>query len=794
MSQDENYMPVLPSRNTVIFPKMIFPMYIGRELSLASLEEAASSNGEVLVVAQKAYEEETPRSKDMYKVGVVCKILQVLKLQSSNVKVLMEGTERVKITKFHIAEHSIRASYKILPDKISKKRVEADFDILKRSLLEHFQDYVRSSRKMNNDVIESMVSIHNPGTLCDAISSHMNVTLEKKQSLLEATDVYKRMEMLLALVQSEIEFINTENKLKHQVKNQLEKNQREYYLNEQLKAIKKELGDDDAESEITKLAQSIEKSKMPKEAMAQAKSELKKLKTLNAASTEASIIKTYIELLAELPWNRPSKLKKNIAAASKILAAQHYGLDKIKERILEHIAVGIRTGKSQGAVLCLSGPPGVGKTSLAKSLAEATGRQFVKISLGGLRDEAEIRGHRRTYVGAMPGKIIQAMKKANTSNPLILFDEIDKINNDYRGDPASALLEVLDPEQNASFNDHYLGVDFDLSNVMFVCTSNSTNMSRPLLDRMEIIHVSGYTAEEKLKIAQEHLIAKTRLEHGLKEDEVQISDNAISDIIRYYTRESGVRGLKKNIAKIMRKSLMRILESKTDSLKIEANNLEELLGPRKFMHNALLTQASVGICNGLAYTEVGGDLLHIEVAIVPGKGEIKTTGKLGDVMKESVFAAITYIRSKSTLLNINNEIFTKNDVHVHVPEGAVPKDGPSAGIAIFSAVLSAVSGKPIKNNIAMTGEITLRGNVLAIGGLKEKALAAVTSGVEQIFIPKDNEKDIAELPETARRCLQITPIDTVSELLPVIFSNSNIAQTDQPILSDKIHDLSPHIS
>jgi ATP-dependent Lon protease len=768
--------PVLPLRDLVMFPKMIAPLFIGRESSIKALEAIDKVDSKILLIAQKDPGDDSPKTSGIYKVGVVSKVLQVLKLQTTNMKILVEGCEKVKVLNFITDKEYLQAEVKFLNE--SHENVDGEeIKALERSLKEVFEEYVKMHRRVSNDVLHNILDIKDPRALTDAISSHIILNVDKKQKLLEVTKLKKRFEQLLVFINSEIEFLNADHRIKNRVKTQIEKSQRDYYLNEQLKAIHKELGEEDAKDELNEISKKIKRLKLTKEAREKADSELKKLRAMNSFSSEANVIRNYLDWIIDLPWQKFSTVKKDLTNAQKVLDDEHYGLEKVKERIIEYLAVGLRTEGAAGPIICLVGPPGVGKTSLAKSIARATGREFVKVAVGGLRDEAEIKGHRRTYVGAMPGKIIQAMKKAGTSNPLILLDEIDKMGTDYRSDPSAAMLEVLDPEQNKIFNDHYMEIDYDLSKVMFITTANSTNLQKPLLDRLEVIRLSGYTEEEKLEIAKSHLVQKQIKAHGVKKGECEISDDAIMEIIRYYTRESGVRNLDREIAKIMRKSIKKITIDKITKVVVTRDNIKEFLGVKKFLYGEIRPENRIGITNGLSYSEVGGDLLEIEVVVLPGKGEVKITGKLGDVMKESVLAAISFIRSRSKDLNIDPQFFKDNDIHLHVPEGAVPKDGPSAGIAICTSITSAITGIPVKNNIAMTGEVTLSGRVLGIGGLKEKLLAALRGGVKTVLIPSENVKDLEEMPKNVKEGIKIISVESADEVL-------SLALAENPIQSD----------
>lgn len=757
--------PVLPLRDLVVFPNMIVPLFVGRDKSIKALEAAVKAGNKILLVAQMDAVTDDPASKELYKVGVVGNILQVLKLQDNTVKVLVEGKQRVKVVKYLEETPFIQAQIKTLADEIEINVQEVA--AIKRSIGKLFETYVQLNTKISPDVLNTISNIEEPSKFADAVSAHLFVKVASKQDVLEQVNVQKKLEKLLALLELEIDLLNTESRIKTRVRTQIEKNQKDYYLNEQLKAIHKELGEEDYKEEVNELSKKIAALSLSKEVKERADAELKKLKLMNPMSSEAAVIRNYLDWIIQLPWKSYSKLNKNISKAQEILDKEHYGLEKIKERILEYLAVNLRTNKLKSPILCLIGPPGVGKTSLARSIANTTGREFVKVSLGGLRDEAEIKGHRRTYIGAMPGKIIQGMKKAKKSNPVMLLDEIDKMGFDYRGDPSSALLEILDPEQNHIFNDHYLEVDYDLSHVMFVATANSYDgIPRPLYDRMEVINLSGYTENEKLAIAQNYLIPKQLEGHGVKKGEIEISKEAVIEIIRYYTREAGVRSLDRNIAKLARKIIKEIMLNNKKHIKVTNKNIHDFLGVRKYTFGEIEKKNLVGITNGLAYSEVGGDLLSIEAVLLYGKGgDVKITGKLGEVMRESVQAALSYIRARSVDFGIKPTVFKNKDIHVHVPEGATPKDGPSAGIAMCTSMVSALTGIPVRRDIAMTGEVTLRGRVLPIGGLKEKLLAALRGGVKTVLIPKDNVKDLEEIPDVVKKGLKIIPVENVDEVL-----------------------------
>lgn len=768
--------PVLPLRDLVMFPHMIVPLFVGREKSIQALHYNPEEYGnKMLLVAQKDVSIEEPELSDLYKVGVVVRVLQILKLQDGTVKILVDGNKRVKVQKYFTEEEVDKAQVIPLEDETYDPESD-ELVVLRRSVMQHFENYIKLHRKVSPEVLGNLSRLKDIAKLCDAVSAHLAVKLSKKQEILETTQLNKKLERILILLDAEIELLNTETRIRSRVRTQIEKNQKDYYLNEQLKAIHKELGEEDFKEEIAYLTKKIKKLKLTAEAKKKVESEMKKLKTTNPMSAESSVIRNYIEWVVDLPWKIYSAIRKDIDFAAEVLNRDHYGLEKIKERILEYLAVGVRTEDLKSPIICLVGPPGVGKTSLAKSIAEATGRKFVKISLGGLRDEAEIKGHRRTYIGSMPGKILQAMKKAGTSNPVILLDEIDKMGYDHRGDPSSALLEVLDPEQNYMFNDHYLEVDYDLSKVLFIATANTTNIPRPLMDRMEVVRISGYTEEEKMNIAIDHLIPKELKAHGLALNELTLTKEAIIDIIHYYTREAGVRNLNRELAKICRKVVKKIVANQVKEMIINRDQLQELLGAHKFLSNEIENENMVGISTGLAYTEVGGDILSIEVLLMHGKGEVKITGKLGDVMKESAQAAVSYVRSRAVELGINPHLFRKRDIHIHVPEGATPKDGPSAGIALLTSIVSAFTGIPVHKTIAMTGELTLRGRVLAIGGLKEKLLAAMRAGIEAVIIPKANMKDLEEVPQQVKDRLSIFPTENAYDVLVMA-----LTQLPQPL-------------
>jgi ATP-dependent Lon protease len=754
---------VLPLRDIVVFPHMIVPLFVGRDKSVRALEAVMKEDKQILLVAQKNAGQDDPSPDDIYKVGTVSTILQLLKLPDGTVKVLVEGVRRARIRRFTEAD----AYFEVEVDNLDNAADDnKEIEALARTVVTQFEQYIKLNKKIAPEVLVSVNQIDDPSKLADTVASHLGLKISDKQELLEIDATSDRLERIFNHMESEIGVLQVEKKIRNRVKRQMEKTQREYYLNEQLKAIQKELGEgDDGKDETAELDAKIKSTKLSKEAREKALAELKKLRSMSPMSAEATVVRNYLDWILGIPWKKRSKIKNDVAEAERVLNADHYGLEKIKERIVEYLAVQSRSPKLRGAILCLVGPPGVGKTSLGKSIAKATGRNFVRMSLGGVRDEAEIRGHRRTYIGSMPGKVIQGMKKAKTSNPLFLLDEIDKLGADWRGDPSSALLEVLDPEQNATFADHYLEVDYDLSDVMFVTTANSLRMPQPLLDRMEIIRIPGYTEDEKVEIAKRHLVTKQGEAHGLKRDEWSISDEALHELIRTYTREAGVRNLEREIANLARKAVKEIVTSKVKKVSITMKNLQKFSGVPRFRYGETEAEDMVGVVTGLAWTEVGGEILTIESVLLPGKGGIKQTGKLGDVMQESVQAAYSYIRSRAIQFGIKPPFFDKRDIHVHVPEGATPKDGPSAGIAMATSIVSAITGIPIRRDIAMTGEITLRGRVLPIGGLKEKLLAALRAGITTVIIPKENEKDLIEIPENVKKGLTIIPVSHVDEVI-----------------------------
>ena len=756
--------PVLPLRDVVVYPHMVIPLFVGREKSIKALEHAMEGDKQILLVAQKSAAQDEPTPEDVYGIGTVSTILQLLKLPDGTVKVLVEGNHRARIVHFLGADDFFKAQVVKLEEEVLDER---ESEVLVRSLTTQFDQYVKLNKKIPPEILTSLSNIDDPGRLVDTIAAHLSLKIDEKQNILEIKELTKRFEHMMGLMESEIDLLQVEKRIRGRVKRQMEKSQREYYLNEQMKAIQKELGEmEDVPNEMEELEKKIEKAGMSKEAKTKATTELNKLKMMSPMSAEATVVRNYLDWLVGVPWKKKTKIHHDLNKAEEVLEEDHYGLEKVKERILEYLAVQQRVKKLKGPILCLVGPPGVGKTSLGKSIARATNRKFVRMALGGVRDEAEIRGHRRTYIGSMPGKIIQNLSKIEARNPLFLLDEIDKMAMDFRGDPASALLEVLDPEQNHTFNDHYMEVDFDLSDVMFVATSNTMNIPGPLLDRMEVIRLSGYTEDEKVNIAQRYLVSKQINNNGLKSEEIDIQQSAIRDIIRYYTREAGVRNLEREIAKICRKVVKEVLLEPDEKQKtINEDNLESYLGIKRFRFGIAEEKNQVGQVTGLAWTEVGGELLTIETAVMPGKGKHSITGQLGDVMKESIQAALTVVRSRSDVLGIDNEIFEKNDIHIHVPEGAIPKDGPSAGIGMCIALVSALTKIPVRADVAMTGEITLRGEVLPIGGLKEKLLAARRGGIRTVLIPEENSRDLTEIPENVQQDLDIKPVRWIDEVL-----------------------------
>ncbi len=771
--------PVLPLRDIVVFPHMIVPLFVGREKSVRALEDVMHEEKQILLVTQKNAAQDDPGPADLYSVGTLGTVLQLLKLPDGTVKVLVEGQRRARVVRFSDSADFYQAYAEVIPENgdgestasaANSESQEQEMDALMRAVISQFEQYIKLNKKISPEILVSLGQIDSPAKLADTVASHLSLKLADKQALLESERVSDRLEKVYGHMESEIGVLQVEKRIRNRVKRQMEKTQREYYLNEQMKAIQKELGEnEDGKDELSELAEKIEKTKLSKEAREKAEGELKKLRHMSPMSAEASVVRNYLDWILSLPWKKPAKLKHDMNFAEDVLNKDHYGLEKVKERILEYLAVQERVQKVKGPILCLVGPPGVGKTSLGKSIARATGRSFVRMSLGGVRDEAEIRGHRRTYIGAMPGKVIQGMKKGKTTNPLFLFDEIDKLGSDWRGDPSSALLEVLDPEQNSTFNDHYLEVDYDLSNTLFVCTANSLNMPQPLLDRMEIIRLSGYTEDEKIEISKRHLINKQMEDHGLKEAEFAVEEQALRDIVRFYTREAGVRSLERDIAKLARKAVKELVSRSTPEKKerivITSDNLDQYLGVRKFLYSELEENDLVGVTTGLAWTEVGGDILQIEAVSLTGKGKVSATGKLGDVMKESVQAAESFVKSRAPSYGIKPSYFARRDIHVHVPEGATPKDGPSAGVAMVTSIVSVMTGIPVRKDIAMTGEISLRGRVLPIGGLKEKLLAAMRAGIKTVLIPRDNQKDLVEIPKNIKDHLTIIPVTMADDVL-----------------------------
>lgn len=757
-------LPVLPLRDIVVFPHMIVPLFVGREKSVRALEAVMRDDKQILLVAQKNAAQDDPGVDDLYKVGTVSTVLQLLKLPDGTVKVLVEGGRRARISAYKSTDPYFEAFAAPMEEEAATEGRETE--ALARSVVTQFESYIKLNKKIAPEVLVSINQIEDPSKLADTVASHLNLKISEKQELLETAAVAGRLERVFAHMEGEIGVLQVEKRIRNRVKRQMEKTQREYYLNEQLKAIQKELGEgEDGKDEAAELEAKIKATKLSKEAREKAMAELKKLRTMSPMSAEATVVRNYLDWILSIPWKKKSRIRNDIVAAEKVLDADHYGLEKVKERIIEYLAVQSRSQKIRGPILCLVGPPGVGKTSLGKSIAKATGRNFVRMSLGGVRDEAEVRGHRRTYIGSMPGKVIQGMKKAKSSNPLFLLDEIDKLGADWRGDPSAALLEVLDPEQNGTFNDHYLEVDYDLSDVMFITTANSLRMPQPLLDRMEIIRIPGYTEDEKVEIAKRHLLPKVAEANGLKKGEWTISDDAVRDMVRYHTREAGVRNLERELSGVARKAVREIVAKKSKKVAVTVKNLEKFAGVRKFRYGEAEAEDMVGVVTGLAWTEVGGEILTIESVMVPGKGNVKQTGKLGDVMQESVSAAMSYVRSRATTFGLKPTLFEKRDIHLHVPEGATPKDGPSAGIAMATSIVSVLTGIPVRKDVAMTGEVTLRGRVLPIGGLKEKLLAALRAGVTTVFIPKDNEKDLAEIPDSVKKALSIIVVSHVDEVI-----------------------------
>ncbi len=780
-------LPLLPLRDVVVFPHMVIPLFVGRPKSIKALEAAMESERRIMLVAQKAAAKDDPLVTDMFDVGCVSTILQMLKLPDGTVKVLVEGQQRARVNT--IEEGELHFSANVTPveapvDSEGKPRGKAsEVEALRRAVMQQFDQYVKLNKKIPPEILTSISSIDDPGRMADTIAAHLPLKLDSKQAVLDLSGVKERLENLFEQIEREVDILNVDKKIRGRVKRQMEKNQRDFYLNEQVKAIQKELGEGEDGADIDEIEKKIKAAKMPKEALKKAEAELKKLKLMSPMSAEATVVRNYIDVLIGLPWAGKTKIKHNLGHAEQVLNEDHYGLDKVKDRILEYLAVQQRVDKVKAPILCLVGPPGVGKTSLGQSIAKATGRKYVRMALGGMRDEAEIRGHRRTYIGAMPGKVLQSLSKVGTRNPLFLLDEIDKLGTDFRGDPSSALLEVLDPEQNHKFGDHYVEVDFDLSDVMFVATSNSMNIPPALLDRMEVIRLSGYTEDEKVNIALKYLLPKQLTNNGVKEAELLVTEEAVRDIVRYYTREAGVRSLERELSKICRKVVKGLqLKKMVPQVKVLGDNLNDFLGVRKFNYGRAEQQNQVGQVVGLAWTEVGGDLLTIEAAMMPGKGVITRTGSLGDVMKESVEAARTVVRSRSRRLGIKDEFFEKKDIHIHVPDGATPKDGPSAGAAMTTAFVSAMTGIPVRGDVAMTGEITLRGEVTAIGGLKEKLLAALRGGIKTVLIPEENAKDLQDIPENVKNGLEIVPVRWIDQVLAVALERSPTPLTDDDVV------------
>ena len=760
---DIKALPLLPLRDIVVFPHMIVPLFVGREKSVRALEEVMRADKQIVLATQKSAADDDPEPGAIYEIGVVASVLQLLKLPDGTVKVLVEGGRRARVRQFEDNQAYFEATVELIDEEMGET---AEIEAMMRAAAEKFEEYVKLNKKVPPEALNAVSEITEPAKLADTIAAHLAVKIAEKQDLLSDADVGRRLEAVFGLMEGEISVLQVEKKIRSRVKRQMEKTQREYYLNEQMKAIQRELGEgDDGREELAELEERIENTKLSKEARAKADAEFKKLRQMSPMSAEATVVRNYLDWLLSIPWGKRKRLKKDLAKAESVLERDHYGLEKVKERILEHLAVQNRTKSLKGPILCLVGPPGVGKTSLGRSIAEATGREFVRMSLGGVRDEAEIRGHRRTYIGSMPGRLIQSMKKAKSSNPLFLLDEIDKLGADYRGDPAAALLEVLDPEQNSSFNDHYLEVDYDLSDVMFITTANTLNLPQPLLDRMEIIRIAGYTEDEKVEIARRHLIPKQMKNHALSEAEWRLADEGLRDLIRYYTRESGVRNLERELAKLARKAVRKLQTSEPTAIIVTSENLADFAGIRKHRFGETEEADNVGLVTGLAWTEVGGDLLTIEAVNMPGRGKMTVTGNLRDVMKESISAANAFVQSRAPSLGVKPTVFRNTDIHVHVPEGATPKDGPSAGIAMVTAIVSALTGNPVRKDVAMTGEVTLRGRVLPIGGLKEKLLAALRGGVKTVLIPQENEKDLAEIPDNVKDGLEIIPVSEVDDVL-----------------------------
>ena len=784
-SEKGQLFPVLPLRDIVVFPHMIVPLFVGREKSVKALEDVMGDDKQILLVAQKDAAVDDPAAEDIYDVGTISTVLQLLKLPDGTVKVLVEGGQRARITGYKENDAFFEAYAEAFSEE---EQQEQELEALSRSVITEFEQYIKLNKKIPPEVLVSINQIEEPSKLADTVASHLALKISDKQDLLELETVAERLEKIYGVMEGEISVLQVEKRIRNRVKRQMEKTQREYYLNEQMKAIQKELGEtEDGSDEAAEFEDKIKKSRMSKEAKEKAMAEVKKLKAMSPMSAEATVVRNYLDWITDIPWKKRSRVKTDLKEAEDQLDRDHFGLEKVKERIVEYLAVQQRTKKLKGPILCLVGPPGVGKTSLGKSVATATGRSFVRMSLGGVRDEAEVRGHRRTYIGSMPGKIIQGMKKAKTSNPLFLLDEIDKLGNDWRGDPSSALLEVLDPEQNSTFQDHYLEVDYDLSDVLFITTANTLRMPQPLLDRVETIRISGYTEDEKLEIAKRHLIVKQLEAHGLKDSEWTVSDSALRDLIRYYTREAGVRNLERELARLIRKATKIIIVEKLDAVKVTRQNLKKFAGIRKYRYGEAEHEDLIGVSTGLAWTEVGGEILSVEAVVMPGKGQVTLTGKLGDVMKESIQAARSFVRSRALPFGIKPKTFEKKDIHLHVPEGATPKDGPSAGVAMCTSIVSALTGIPVRKDVAMTGEITLRGRVLPIGGLKEKLLAALRGGIKTVLIPKENEKDLEEIPNNVKRDLDIIPVTTADEVL-----EKALTQPLVPLdLEDEEEDVSP---
>jgi ATP-dependent Lon protease len=776
-------LPLLPLRDVVVFPHMVIPLFVGRPKSIKALEAAMEAERRIMLVAQKAAAKDEPSTEDMFEMGCVATILQMLKLPDGTVKVLVEGLQRAKVLDIRDGDTHFVAN--VTPVDPSTERADmqsTELEALRRAVMQQFDQYVKLNKKIPSEILTSISSIDDPGRLADTIAAHLPLKLESKQVVLDLDPVNKRLENLFEQLEREVDILNVDKKIRGRVKRQMEKNQRDFYLNEQVKAIQKELGEGEEGADIEEIEKKIKAAKMPAEARKKADAEFKKLKLMSPMSAEATVVRNYIDALVALPWSKKTKIKHDLAHAEAVLNEDHYGLDKVKDRILEYLAVQQRVDKVKAPILCLVGPPGVGKTSLGQSVAKATGRKYVRMALGGMRDEAEIRGHRRTYIGAMPGKVLQSLSKVGTRNPLFLLDEIDKLGTDFRGDPSSALLEVLDPEQNHTFGDHYVEVDFDLSDVMFVATSNSMNIPPALLDRMEVIRLSGYTEDEKTNIAMRYLLPKQLKNNGIRDGEMEVQESAVRDIVRYYTREAGVRSLERELGKICRKVVKGLLLKKyTPTVVVNSDNLNDFLGVRKYSYGRAEAQNQVGQVVGLAWTEVGGDLLTIEVAIMPGKGVITRTGSLGDVMKESVEAARTVVRSRSRSLGIKDEQFDKRDIHIHVPDGATPKDGPSAGAAMTTALVSSLTGIPVRADVAMTGEITLRGEVTAIGGLKEKLLAALRGGIKTVIIPEENVKDLAEIPDNVKEGLEIVPVKWIDKVLAIALERLPVPLTDEEV-------------